>query len=83
MSYGGLRGAVAFALVLVVNENIIPTKKMMVTTIIAIVYFTVFLQGKCPRPEFQMPISASRPTFYRLMVTDPILQLHLNDMTIH
>lgn len=45
MSYGGLRGAVAFALVLVVNEHIIPTKKMMVTTIIAIVYFTVFLQG--------------------------------------
>lgn len=42
---GGLRGAVAFALVLVVNEHIIPTKKMMVTTIIAIVYFTVFLQG--------------------------------------
>lgn len=46
MAYGGLRGAVAFALVLVVNEQIIPTKKMMVTTIIAIVYFTVFLQGK-------------------------------------
>lgn len=45
MSYGGLRGAVAFALILVVNEHIIPTKKMMVTTIIAIVYFTVFLQG--------------------------------------
>lgn len=45
MSYGGLRGAVAFALVLVVNEHVIPTKKMMVTTVIALVYFTVFLQG--------------------------------------
>lgn len=45
MSYGGLRGAVAFALVLVISEQIIPTKKMMVTTIIAVVYFTVFLQG--------------------------------------
>ena len=45
MSYGGLRGAVAFALVLVINENVIPTKKMMITTVIALVYFTVFLQG--------------------------------------
>ncbi|XP_013773882.1 sodium/hydrogen exchanger 3-like [Limulus polyphemus] len=45
MAYGGLRGAVAFALVLVVSEDHIPSKKMMVTTIIAVVYFTVFLQG--------------------------------------
>ncbi|XP_076336569.1 putative Na(+)/H(+) antiporter nhx-9 isoform X2 [Tachypleus tridentatus] len=45
MAYGGLRGAVAFALVLVVSEDRIPSKKMMVTTIIAVVYFTVFLQG--------------------------------------
>ncbi|XP_023244345.1 Na(+)/H(+) exchanger beta-like [Centruroides sculpturatus] len=44
MAYGGLRGAVAFALVLVVsNEG--PTKDMMVTTVIALVYFTVFVQG--------------------------------------
>ncbi|XP_013794141.1 sodium/hydrogen exchanger 3-like [Limulus polyphemus] len=45
MAYGGLRGAVAFALVLVVSPKIIPAKKMMVTTIIAVVYFTVCLQG--------------------------------------
>jgi len=45
MAYGGLRGAVAFALVLVVNEKIVPSKRMMVTTVIALVYFTVFLQG--------------------------------------
>ncbi|KFM58751.1 Sodium/hydrogen exchanger 2, partial [Stegodyphus mimosarum] len=45
MSYGGLRGAVAFALALIIDENIIPSKKMMVTTIIAVVYFTVFVQG--------------------------------------
>ncbi|RWS13221.1 sodium/hydrogen exchanger 3-like protein [Dinothrombium tinctorium] len=50
MSYGGLRGAVAFALVLVINEKIIPTKKMMVTTVIALVYFTVFLQGMTVGP---------------------------------
>lgn len=45
MAYGGLRGAVAFALVLVVNEEVIPTKKMLVTTTIAVIYFTVFVQG--------------------------------------
>jgi len=39
MAYGGLRGAVAFALVMVIDEHLIPTKKMMVTTVIALVYF--------------------------------------------
>ncbi|KPM07052.1 sodium/hydrogen exchanger 3-like protein, partial [Sarcoptes scabiei] len=45
MSYGGLRGAVAFALILIINRQIIHAREMMVTTIIAVVYFTVFLQG--------------------------------------
>ncbi len=45
MAYGGLRGAVAFALILVIDKRIIPDREMMVTTIIAVVYFTVFLQG--------------------------------------
>lgn len=44
LAYGGLRGAVAFALVLIVSDRIIPTKNMMVTTIIALVFFTVFIQ---------------------------------------
>lgn len=44
MSYGGLRGAVAFALALIIDESVIPTKKMMVTTVISVVYFTVFVQ---------------------------------------
>ena len=45
MAYGGLRGAVAFALILIINRQIIHAREMMVTTIIAVVYFTVFLQG--------------------------------------
>ncbi|GFX99793.1 hypothetical protein TNCV_258321 [Trichonephila clavipes] len=44
MSYGGLRGAVAFALALIIDKRIIPSKDMMVTTTIAVVYFTVFVQ---------------------------------------
>ncbi|XP_049286769.1 sodium/hydrogen exchanger 3 isoform X4 [Anopheles funestus] len=50
MSYGGLRGAVAFALVLLVDEDHIPLQPMFLTTTIAVVYFTVFLQGITIKP---------------------------------
>ncbi|UJR21456.1 hypothetical protein I4U23_024541 [Adineta vaga] len=45
MSYGGLRGAIAFALALVLDETKIERKKEFVTATIAVVFFTVFLQG--------------------------------------
>uniref|UniRef100_A0A1A9WZR1 Sodium/hydrogen exchanger n=1 Tax=Glossina brevipalpis TaxID=37001 RepID=A0A1A9WZR1_9MUSC len=50
MSYGGLRGAVAFALVLLIDEGLVPQKNMFVTTTIAVIYFTVFLQGITIKP---------------------------------
>lgn len=50
MSYGGIRGAVAFALVLKVDENIIPRKKEFVTTTLFIVLWTVFVQGSTIGP---------------------------------
>ncbi|XP_055549042.1 sodium/hydrogen exchanger 3 isoform X18 [Wyeomyia smithii] len=50
MSYGGLRGAVAFALVLLVSKEHIPLQPMFVTTTIAVIYFTVFLQGITIKP---------------------------------
>jgi len=46
MSYGGLRGAIAFALALILDETKIPRKKEFVTATIAVVFFTVFLQVK-------------------------------------
>ena len=46
MSYGGLRGAIAFALALILDENKIERKKEFVTATIAVVFFTVFLQVK-------------------------------------
>ncbi|PRD36438.1 UNVERIFIED_CONTAM: Slc9a1 [Trichonephila clavipes] len=52
MSYGGLRGAVAFALALIIDKRIIPSKDMMVTTTIAVVYFTVFVQGKTRNSQY-------------------------------
>ena len=50
MMYGGLRGAVAFALVLLVDERTIPHFKMFRTTTIAMVYWTVFVQGITIKP---------------------------------
>jgi NhaP-type Na+/H+ or K+/H+ antiporter len=43
MAYGGLRGAMAFGLVMSI-PNTIESKNMFITTTIAIIYFTVFLQ---------------------------------------
>ena len=45
MMYGGLRGGVAFALVLTIQPHVAPHSKMFVTTTLAMVYFTVFVQG--------------------------------------
>jgi sodium/hydrogen exchanger-like protein 3 len=44
MSYGGIRGAVAFALALILDENKIARKKEFVTATIFVVFFTVFFQ---------------------------------------
>jgi len=50
MMYGGLRGAVAFALVLLINPGTVPHAHMFVTTTIAMVYWTVFVQGITIKP---------------------------------
>ncbi|XP_012274265.1 probable Na(+)/H(+) antiporter nhx-9 isoform X2 [Orussus abietinus] len=50
MSYGGLRGAVAFALVLLIDPAHVHLQPMFVTTTIAVIYFTVFIQGITIKP---------------------------------
>jgi len=50
MMYGGLRGGVAFALVLLIEEEFAPHAKMFVTTTLAMVYWTVFVQGITIKP---------------------------------
>lgn len=50
MSYGGLRGAVAFALALLIKQQRVESQPMFVTTTIAVIYFTVFVQGITIKP---------------------------------
>ncbi|XP_018572204.1 sodium/hydrogen exchanger 3 [Anoplophora glabripennis] len=50
MSYGGLRGAVAFALVLLIDPKKVELQPMFMTTTIAVIYFTVFFQGITIKP---------------------------------
>ncbi|XP_038626220.1 sodium/hydrogen exchanger 3 [Tachyglossus aculeatus] len=53
MSYGGLRGAVAFALVALLDENKVKEKNLFVSTTIIVVFFTVIFQGLTIKPLVQ------------------------------
>lgn len=44
MGYGGIRGAIAFSLVALLCENLVASKKIMFTTTVVIVMFTMFVQ---------------------------------------
>lgn len=44
ISYGGLRGAVAYGLAVLLDEKKIPQKNLMLSTTLIVVYFTVILQ---------------------------------------
>ncbi|XP_039698793.1 sodium/hydrogen exchanger 3 isoform X2 [Pteropus medius] len=53
MSYGGLRGAVAFALVVLLDEDKVKEKNLFVSTTIIVIYFTVIFQGLTIKPLVQ------------------------------
>uniref|UniRef100_A0A4W6EFK2 Sodium/hydrogen exchanger n=1 Tax=Lates calcarifer TaxID=8187 RepID=A0A4W6EFK2_LATCA len=50
MSYGGLRGAVAYGLAVMLDENKIKEKNLMISTTLIVVYFTVIFQGITMKP---------------------------------
>uniref|UniRef100_A0A914CJ43 Cation/H+ exchanger domain-containing protein n=1 Tax=Acrobeloides nanus TaxID=290746 RepID=A0A914CJ43_9BILA len=49
LSYGGLRGAIAYGLVMSLPASI-AARNMFMTTCIAVIYFTVLIQGMTIRP---------------------------------
>ena len=51
MAYGGLRGAVGFSLVMMIDKTSVPSAGIFVTTTLAVVISTVFIQvGGCQVP---------------------------------
>jgi len=50
MAYGGLRGAVAFCLVALLDVHVVPPKDLFLTTTLIIILFTVFIQGVTIKP---------------------------------
>lgn len=50
IAYGGLRGAIAFSLVYLLDVVHFPMKNMFLTAIITVIFFTVFVQGMTIRP---------------------------------
>uniref|UniRef100_A0A667ZEY6 Sodium/hydrogen exchanger n=1 Tax=Myripristis murdjan TaxID=586833 RepID=A0A667ZEY6_9TELE len=63
MSYGGLRGAVAFALVVLLDGEQVRAKDYFVATTIVVIFFTVMFQGLTIKPLvkwLKVPRSTSR-----------------------
>lgn len=61
MSYGGLRGAVAFALVVLLDEKKVKEKNLFVSTTIIVIYFTVIFQVACSAGPATRPAPACPP----------------------
>ncbi|KAK3525225.1 hypothetical protein QTP86_023304, partial [Hemibagrus guttatus] len=53
MSYGGLRGAVAYGLAALLDETRIKEKNLLISTTLIVVYFTVIIQGLTMKPLVQ------------------------------
>ncbi|XP_040280952.1 sodium/hydrogen exchanger 2-like [Bufo bufo] len=51
IAYGGLRGAICFSLVFLLPDTpLFPRKKLFITSVIVVIFFTVFIQGISIRP---------------------------------
>lgn len=68
MSYGGLRGAVAYGLAASLDETRIPEKNLIISTTLIVVYFTVVLQGLTMKPIVKwLKVKRVEPTDLKLI----------------
>nr|UQS87557.1 solute carrier family 9 member A3 [Rhamdia quelen] len=68
MSYGGLRGAVAYGLAASLDETRIKEKNLIISTTLIVVYFTVILQGLTMKPLVQwLKVKRVLPTELKLI----------------
>ncbi|BFZ00857.1 hypothetical protein BsWGS_03896 [Bradybaena similaris] len=77
ISYGGLRGAVCFSLVALLDDNEVPRKNMFVTTTLAVIMFTVFIQGITIKPLVHLLRITLAPEKYQSMYNE--LNTHITD----
>ncbi|KAG7246804.1 hypothetical protein CRUP_038590, partial [Coryphaenoides rupestris] len=52
IAYGGLRGAICFSLVFLIDD--FPKKRLFITTTIVVILFTVFVQGMTIKPLVEL-----------------------------
>ncbi|CAB3399794.1 unnamed protein product [Caenorhabditis bovis] len=78
LSYGGLRGAIAYGLVVSIPTSI-AAKPMFVTTTIAVIYFTVFLQGITIRPLVHL-LNVKRKEYREPSMAESVYMKYLDYM---
>ncbi|KAJ9584445.1 hypothetical protein L9F63_021199, partial [Diploptera punctata] len=71
MAYGGLRGAIAFSLVEMLEEETVRQRSMFVTTTLVVILFTVFVQGSTIKPLVKL-LHVSVASKEKLTMTDEL-----------
>src|SRR2546422_10074123 len=71
MAYGGLRGAIAFSLAIMLEENHVKHARIFITTSLFIVLFTVFVLGSTTKPvvrwlEVQLHVNTETSMFIEI-----------------
>ncbi|CAL1533011.1 unnamed protein product [Lymnaea stagnalis] len=77
IAYGGLRGAVCFSLVALLDPDDLPAKDMFVTTTLSVIIFTVFIQGITIKPLVYLLQISLAPAKDRTMYKE--LHSHITD----